>query len=237
MYILKKDVVPGMVVWGEKTIYYDQPGKMIDGKHCMYVVTKVNEDHFLGCPLTTQTCRKNSTVLSSKNYPIKYDSRIRETIYKVYYDQIVSPSTFMLTERTFEHFKRNLYKRIMLGKCDSPSCYNEPFAEEYFMEHVPSIGDVLVYPSDNKQFKYYYTYGETEEDYLGVPLELNRDDGSFTYTIVSSELVNIPKSTRYFDIYSNHSLTREEVDAVVNCDKKQKTLGSRLKNIFGLKKQ
>lgn len=237
MYLLKKDIIPGMVVWGEKTIYYDQPDKIVDGRRCMYVVTKVNEDHFLGCSLTTQTCKKNSTVLSKKNYPIQHDSRIRETIYKVYYDQIVSPSTFMLTERTFEHFKRNLYKRIILGKCDSPSFYNEPFAEEYFREHIPAIGDVLVYPSDNKKFQYYYVYDKTEEDYLGVQLDLNRDDGSFTYTVIGDEIVNIPRSIRYFDIYSNHTLTKEEIDNVINSTKKQKSLGSSFKNILGLKKE
>ena len=236
MYILKKDITPGMVVWGKKTVYYDQPEKIIHGKSCMYVVTMVNEDYFFGCPLTTQSCMKNSTVLSSTIYPIRQDSRIRESLYKVYYDEITSSNTFKVSPRTFEHFKRNLYKRIILGQSDSPRMYNELFVEEYLREHVPAIDNILVYTAPDKQFKYYYLYDENETDYVGVRLNLHKENGQYNYSLYDQKLVNIPKSERFFDCYTNHTLSRDAVEeGLKEQPPVQKTLGSRIKMLFKLK--
>ena len=236
MYLLRKDITPGMVVWGEKTVYYDQPEKIIKNRKCMYVVTSVNKDYFFGCPLTTQSCMKNSTILSSKIYPIKQDSRVRETLYKVYYDQIVSSQTFKVSPRTFEHFKRNLYKRIILGQSDSPRMYNEPFVEEYLRDHVPSIDNILVYTAPDKQFKYYYLYDENETDYIGVRLNLNKENHEYNYSLCGKELVHIPKSERFFDCYTSHNLSRDVVEEGLKKEPEiQKTLGSRIKNFFKLK--
>lgn len=236
MYILKKDITPGMVVWGEKTVYYDQPEKIIKNRRCMYVVTSVNDNYFFGCPLTTQSCMKNSTILSTKHYPIKQDSRIRETLYKVYYDQIVSSQSFKVSERTFEHFKRNLYKRIILGESDSPRMYNEPFVEEYIRTHQPEIDNILVYTSPERKFKYYYLYDENITDYIGVRLNLEKENGKFNYTVSDKELVTIPKSERFFDCYTSHTLSRDEVEEGLKKEpEKQKTLGSKIREFFKLK--
>jgi len=236
MLILKKDIVPGMVVWGEKNVYYDQPDRSIEDKKCMYVVTMVNDDYFLGCSLTTQACKKNSTILSKKHYPIRNDSRVRETLYKVYYDQIVNSRSFKLDPNTFEYFKRNLYKRIMLGNADSPSEYNEAFVSEYVKEHVPSVDSIVMYTAPEKKYKYYYAYSENEADFICVPLNRENINENIVYSVMSDEFVTIPKTVRYFDFFTNHTLSREEVEQEVQSVNKQKKIGSYFQDLFKLKK-
>jgi len=234
MYILKKDITPGTVVWGEKTVYYDQPEKVLHNRKCMYVVTMVNDDYFLGCPLTTHVSKKYITVLESKYYPIKRDSKISECLYKVYYDQIVSPATFQVRPGTFEYFKRCLYKRIILDQAASPRMYNEPFVEEYLANHKPEVDNILVFPSREKVFKYYYLYDEDDNNYVCVRLNIHQDTQPYSYSLSNQELVTIPKTERYFDCYTKHPLSRETVEEGLK-KPNQKTLGSRIKDFLQLK--
>ena len=131
MYILKKDIVPGTVLWGKKKIYYDAPGLDVENKKCMYVVTMVNDDYFFGCPLTRKNSARFYTGLSSDKYPVQKNTRISECLYKLDYDDIVGPKHFSIEEKTFEHFKKNLYKKIAIGRADSPKEYNDLYVEEF----------------------------------------------------------------------------------------------------------
>ena len=225
MYILRKDIKPGVVIWGDRNIYYDDPTKILHGRKSMYVITMVNEDHFYGCPLTVNKSGKNCTILSTKHYPIKQDSRITECLYKLSYSDIVSDTKFTLTEGTFEHFKRSLYKRIILGSADSPKEYNEIYVNEYLKEHVPRVNDILVYPSEEKQFKFYYLYDQDDENYICVSLNQEKDKDKYLYSIEKIELINIPKSIRFFDYFTKHSLNRDTVEEALGAKVKVKSIG------------
>lgn len=210
MFILKKDIIPGTVVWAEKDIYYDQPDKKISGKRSMFLVTMINTDYFFGCPLTVNTSAKNQTVLSTKFYPVKKDSRVTECLYKIPYTNIANSKTFKVSDGTFKHFKRNLYKKIILGFADSPDEYNELFVNEFLKNNIPSIDDIIVYPSDDKVLKYYYIYDLDEETYSLLRL---KKDG-YNYSLNSNCIEFIPKSIRFFDYFTNHNMHRPSSDEI-----------------------
>ena len=83
MLILSKDLHPGMVVWAYKAPYYDDPYKVKFNDKGMYLITKVNYDYFFGCPIVASNSPKNTTILHKSIYPLRYDSRINECIYKI----------------------------------------------------------------------------------------------------------------------------------------------------------
>lgn len=223
MFTLKKNLNPGTVIWAKRKIFYDRPGEIVDNRRSMYLVTMINHDYFLGCPLTTNASLRNSTVLKKSLYPIKWDSKINECLYKLTIDDIVSSTSFKITEGTFNHFKRDLYRRIIVGSADSPTEYNEMFVEEFLKDNQPRPNNVVVYPSEEKIFKYYYVYEEDENDY--VLIKLNKEE-THTYSLSDPNPVKIPKSIRFFDYFSTHNITRESVIEFVNNGAYQKKIGT-----------
>lgn len=202
MYLLKDDLCPGTVVWANRNIYYDRPDEALYGKRSMYLITSLNTEYFFGCPLTTNFSRKNSTVLRKKFYPLRQDSRVNECLYKLEYNDIASSVTFKVSRGTFENFKRNLYKRIAIGAIDSPDEYNDIFVKEYLMYNKPEIGNILVYPSEEKVFKYYYICSNRGDSYTVI--KLNEDNRN--YEVASSEMMEIPKAIRFYDYYDTYNM-------------------------------
>ena len=164
MYKLNKIVAPRSVIWAKKSIYYDKPELSNPDKTSMFLVTYVNEDYFFGCPLTMNPSPKNSTVLLKSHYPLKRDSRVNEYLYKLTGQDIIGDELFKVTRGTLEYFKRCLYQRIVLGNAESPEEYNDIFVEEYLKDYRPTVNNIVVYPSAEKVFRYYYVAGETEKD-------------------------------------------------------------------------
>lgn len=226
MYKLEKEIVPGTVVWAEKKVYYDIADKVPNIRSNMFVITMVNDDYFFGSPVAKNNYMKNYTVLSTKFYPIREDSRILECIYKILPSDIVSPKSFKITPQTLEHFRRNLYKKIILGHAISPVEYNEAFVQDFLNTHVPKVDNVIVYPSSEKILKHYYIYDEDEENYS--LLRLNKE--GFNYYIGSKTLETVPKDVRFFEYFTDHSLPRPSVEQI-ETQNYQKKLGSiRFKN-------
>ena len=112
---ISKYIGPGNVVWANRTIFYDQPGKIITDQVNMFLVLKKDNTSFYGCKIERNPNGGTNNVLRKKFYPLKYDSRAASDIYKIDYDSIVSPQTFKVTEGTLANIKRNIYKRIILG--------------------------------------------------------------------------------------------------------------------------
>jgi len=230
MYSLKRELVPGTVVWGERKIYYDDPNRKLQGKRSMYLITSVNSDHFYGCPLLVRNNEKNGTLLSKKHYPLKYDSIVMECLYKLSYSDILSPMSFRVSPKTLEHFRRNLYKKIILGHAESPEEYNELFVKQFLEDNVPTTNDIVVYPSEEKVFKFYYIYDDLEDRYKGIKLEQHKDDGVYSYTITDGKLVDLPKSVYFYDFFPNHPVKREDIEESVNKKGFLKKLGSVFSN-------
>lgn len=226
MYTLKRDVVPGTVVWGERKIYYDQPNKPLYGKKSMYLVTMINDDYFFGCPLKTKIPGNGSTVICKKNYPIKQDSAVDECLYKLEYSDIVNPSSFRVSSGTFDHFKRNLYRKIVLGMSNSPKEYNDLFMEEYLKNHTPRVDDVIVYPGEEKTLKYFYICDEDNDNYTLLPLKKDKICDESIYTITDNKLTSMSKSILCYDFYREHSLSRLKVDNALNKCEYQKKIGT-----------
>ena len=218
MYLLKDDLCPGTVVWANRNIYYDKPDQVLYGKRAMYLITSLNTDYFFGCPLTTNHSKRNSTVLKRKFYPIKQDSKVNECLYKLEYNGIASSATFKVSKGTFENFKRNLYKRIVIGVADSPDEYNDIFVEEYLLDNKPAIGNIIVYPSDEKVFHYYYVCSNHGDNYTVI--KLNED--SHNYSVVDNALMEIPKNIRFYDYYDTYSMdtyNRNKINEIVKMKK------------------
>ena len=222
MYITKKDINPGCVLWAKRSIYYDQPNKPVENKANMFFVIKAMDDNFLGCPLERNNCNKNYNILKSKFYPIKYDSKVVTNIYKIPYGDIQSPILFQVTEGTLQNIKRNLYKRIILGYSEGPKEYSDIFTKEFLSENVPCVDNIIVYPSSDKKYKYYYIYDDNEEYYSLI--ELKRHDIDY-FSVIDNNEVLMPKDIPYFDFYSDHSFDRSEVDKAL-FGIKEKKLGS-----------
>lgn len=221
MFRLKKELIPGTVVWANRNIYYDEPDRPLYGKRSMYLITMVNSEYFFGCPLTTSSSTKNRTVLDKKYYPIKYNSRITECLYCLSYFDIVSPKTFQISEGTFEHFKRDLYKKIILGYADSPKEYNDVFIEEYLKDHQPTIGNILVYPTEEKVCKYYYICDMDQDTYSVLPLVNQK----YIYSLVNDKKETIPKNIKFFDYFQNYKL-EEKTEERLMILTKTRNLGS-----------
>lgn len=221
MYMLKKDLCPGTVVWANRNIYYDKPDEFLCGKKAMYLITSLNTDHFFGCPLTINSSKRNGTILKSKFYPIKCDSRVNECLYYLKYEDIIGNTSFKVTENTFRNFKRNLYKKIVIGAADSPDEYNDIFVEEYLLDNKPSINSILVYPSDEKVFHYYYVCSNHGDNYTVI--KLNED--SHNYSVAGNKLMEIPKDIRfydYYDIYSMDESNKQKIKAIKEAKKYDK---------------
>lgn len=203
MYKLNKIVAPRSVIWAKKSIYYDKPELSNPDKTSMFLVTYVNEDYFFGCPLTMNPSPKNSTVLLKSHYPLKRDSRVNEYLYKLTGQDIVSDELFKITRGTFEYFKRCLYQRIALGHAESPEEYNDIFVEEYLKDYRPTVNNIVVYPSAEKVFRYYYVAGETEKDYLLLKLNKNSYNN---FSLIHEQILPMSKSVRFYDYYTSDSL-------------------------------
>lgn len=215
MFQLKKELIPGTVIWANRNIYYDEPDRPLYGKSSMYLITMLNSDYFFGCPLSISNSTKNRTVLHKKYYPIKYNSKIKECIYRLSYEDIVSPKKFQISEGTFEHFKRKLYKKIILGYVDSPKEYNDIFIEEYLKEHQPAIGSILVYPTEEKVFKYYYICDMDQDTYSVLPL-VNK---KHIYSLISDKKETISKNIKFFDYFQNFKLEKSTKERLMTLTK------------------
>lgn len=209
MYIDYNDITPKSVVWANKSIYYDKPGMIFPETRSMFVITMINEDYFLGCPLTTNNTLRNRTVLKKDFYPIKKDSRISTTLYKINKDDILSNKKFELTDGTFEHFKRDLYQKIVLNHMESPKEYSDMFVSEYLKDHYPKVNDVVAYPTNDRVFKYYYVYDENDKNYIGLSLDKMAHN---IYVPNTTNFTTISKDIRFYDYYDDSALTRDMVD-------------------------
>lgn len=221
MFVLKENLAPKQVIWAKKNIYYDRPDIELTNKTAMYLITMVNEDYFLGCPLTTSCSNRNLTILSSSNYPLKRDSRINNCLYKLETEDVLSIPLFEIDDKAFLHFQRELYKKIVLGCIYSPTEYNDLFVEELLKTYKPKPDSILVYPSEEKVFRYYYLYDESDEYYS--LLNLTKEENN--YYLASTNIVAVPKSIRFFDFYTNHNLTRDEIEQSLGAGGFQKKIG------------
>lgn len=215
MYTLKKDLHPGTVVWANRKIYYDRPDQELFGKRAMYLITSLNTNYFFGCPLTTNTSKRNGTILRSRFYPIKHDSRVNECLYQLEYEDIIPTTSFAITENTFKNFKRNLYKKIVIGAADSPSEYNDVFVEEYLLDNKPPVDSILVYPSDEKVFYYYYVCSNHGDHYTAIRL----NEKSYNYTVAGDDLIEIPKSIRFYDYFTTYNMSSKEKQKIKTIEK------------------
>lgn len=211
MFKLNRELVPGMVVWAQRQPYYDAPEKLKQGAKSMYLITKVNSRYFFGCPLTTSPSPRNCTILRKGLYPISYTSRISECIYKIAKADIVNPKTFFVSPKTLEYFRRKMYERIILEHAEGPKEYNEIFVNDYLLDHIPRRDDIIVYPSKEKKFKYYYIYDVCENDY--TLLKLNKADGK--YSLCDTDKIIMPKSTRFFSYYRDSGIIRDDIECII----------------------
>ena len=93
-----------------------------------------------------------------------------------------------------------------------------------------ATNDIIVYPSEEKVFKFYYIYDDLEDSYKGVKLEQHKDDGIYSYTITDGKLIDLPKSIHFYDFFTNHPVKREAVEERVNEKGFLKKLGSIFSN-------
>lgn len=212
MYALTKNIIPGCVVWANKKVYYDKPNEPIELRRSMFLITFVNEKMILGCSLTKNNSTRNRTVLYASHYPIKQDSRINEDLYELRREEILPGKHFVISERTFEYFKRSLHQRIAVDMMVSPKIYSDIFENEYLKDHYPKVDDIAVYPSIDKKFKYYYIYDEDEKNYFGVKLDRTGYDN---YWIAENSLQIISKSVKFYDYYEKKLIERDEVSKVL----------------------
>lgn len=223
---IEKYLEPGNVLWARRDIFYDQPERIVSDKVNMFLVLKKEDNSFLGCKIEKNPVGGNKNVLKKRFYPLKYDSRVASDIYKIDFDAIASSYTFRVSEGAFSNIKRNIYKRIVLGYNKGPKEYQEEFVKDYLEENKPQEDNIIVYPSIDKRYKYYYVY-EDNEDYYSL-IELKKHDFDY-YTIMSNEEVLMPKNIPYFDFYKEHSLTRSDIDYVL-FGIKEKKIGSIVTN-------
>lgn len=212
MYILKKDLNPGCVVWANRNVCYDASVTSLSSKRGMFVITNINKDYFLGCRITSNPLFMQQTILKKELYPIKHDSRILECLYKIPYDDIVSSKSFKISKGTFNHFKRGLYQRIVIDSIESPEEYNDEFVRSYLKMNIPKPNNIIVYPSSDKKFKYYYICEEDKDNYIVLSLDKTKD---YNYSLDNSEISIMPKNIRFYDYFNNHPLERETVNKVL----------------------
>lgn len=196
---LREDLHLGTVVWACKSNYYVEPDNAYTKKAQMFLINKLNPDYFLGSPLSIRKGGEKSTVLNHNFYPLRSDSILIECLYRIPYEDIVNNKTFQITEGTLTHFRRNLYKRIILGEAYGLDEYNEMFVRDYLEDNKPSINDIVVYTTEEKNLQYYYICEEDENTYFGF--WLNREDGYNRYTLASDEIEEVSKEKRFFDYY------------------------------------
>ena len=209
MYHDKNNVIPSSVVWASRNVFYDQPDKTIDKQINMFLVLKTEDMHFYGCKLEKNPTGGTNNVLKKKFYPLKYDSRVAANIYKIPFNDIVNNFTFMVTQGTFQNIKRNIYKRIILGHNEGPVEYQEMFVNDFLKDNQPQVDNIIVYPSEEKQYKYYYIYDDMGDYYSLIQLQKEEKDH---FSVLDSKEILVPKQARYFDCYDNHTLSREEVE-------------------------
>lgn len=206
---ISKYIGPGNVVWANRTIFYDQPGKIITDQVNMFLVLKKDNTSFYGCKIERNPNGGTNNVLRKKFYPLKYDSRAASDIYKIDYDSIVSPQTFKVTEGTLANIKRNIYKRIILGYNQGPIEYQQDFVKDYINENQPAVDNIIVYPSSTKEYNYYYIY-DIDEEYYSVIKLYKKDINHFS--VYNNCEIRIPRNIPYFDYYVNHSVKREDIN-------------------------
>lgn len=224
MFVLSKELIPGMVVWSYKAPYYDDPNKMKFNAKGMYLITKVNYDYFFGCPIVAGGSPKNSTMLHKSVYPLKYDSRVNECIYKIPNSDIISNHTFQLLPKTFEYFKRKMYERIALGYAEGITEYNDIFANDYLNDHIPKVGNVISYPSEEKKLRYYYIYDEDKSNYILISL----DKEDYNYSLHDTKKIVMPKKTRFYTYYENAGMDHDKVDEIIMKEKQERKTKARL---------
>lgn len=209
MYSINKNIFPGHVVWAYRNVYYDQPEKIVFNKVNMFLVLKTKDDYFYGCKVERNSEGCKSNVLKKKFYNLKYDSRVAPDIYKINFFDIASSESFKVTEGTLANIKRNIYKRIILGHNKGPIEYQEVFVKDYLKDNKPKVDNIVVYPSVEKEFKYYYIYEDNDEYYSLIKL---KKENTNTYSVEDNNEVIMSKDIPYFDYYVNHSLLRDTVD-------------------------
>lgn len=188
-----------MVVWAKQIPYYDKPWLVGPKDNAMYAITSVNDKYFFGCPLIKDNnSNRNSTFLSNKIYPLTYNSRINECIYCIDKNYIVNPNTFTIAPKTFEHFKRKLYERIVIDKAEGYKEYNDYYADEYMLEHQPPVGSVIVYPTTEKVFNMFYIKDEDKNVYYLQ--EVNKQDKNI-FEVSSKQIIKKLKNIRYYSYY------------------------------------
>lgn len=215
----KDYIEPGVVVWANRNIFYDQPDKIITDKINMFLVLKKDDNSFYGCKLDKNPVDGTSNVLRKKFYPLKYDSRVSADIYKIDFDSIANTCTFKVTEGTLSNIKRNIYKRIVLGYNQGPIEYQEEFVKDYIKEHRPETDNIIAYATNEKKYQYFYIY-ENEDEYYSL-IKLKREGINY-FSLESSNEVLMPKTIPYFDYYTSHNLTRDNVDKYLFGNKEKK---------------
>lgn len=224
MLILSKDLHPGMVVWAYKAPYYDDPYKVKFNDKGMYLITKVNYDYFFGCPIVASNSPKNTTILHKSIYPLRYDSRINECIYKISNYDIVSRKSFSVLPETLEYFKRKMYERIVLGYVEGKEEYNDIFVNDYLSTHIPTKGNIISYPSKEKKLYRYYIYDEDKSNYILI--ELDKIDGD--YFVHNTKKIVMPKHIRFFSYYENPNMDHNKIREIISITKQEKKAKAKL---------
>lgn len=210
------ELVPGTVVRAHSAEFYDCKNDGRLNKRRMYVIVKEMPKYILGCRITSNLSKKNATIIQKDKYPFLYvDSKIDECIYRIPKSDIDSLKTFRIEPGTMEYFRRRLYQRIVLGFADGINEYNDMFVYDYLEDHVPQTNNIIVYPSDELQYKYYYIYDTLDDDYELVELS-KKSLGVFCVT--GSNTIIKPKNIRFYTYYTDHNITRDEVSKSLNND-------------------
>ncbi len=214
MLVLKKDIIPGMVVWAKKVPFYDDPSLVKDSDSSLYAVVYRNDEALLACPLVNQYAKCDAvTYLSPSEYPLRYTSKIKELIYKVPNETVIGNHNFALAQNKYEYFIRRLYQKILSNRAEGVTEYNNLFTDYYFDTHRPSIDSIIVYPraNENGRFRKYYVVDEDDSSYKLKEIIGSKNDG---YTFLDAPIVDMPKDRKYYSVYMDSKVHKEMIKSL-----------------------
>ena len=203
-----KDLKPGMVVHTKIGI---EDSNLVDIKASKrpYLIFKIDGETVYGLPLTTNVdkMRGKDYLLYSQNYPnfdgdrrakdrvVKFDKTNVENIYEI------------ISDFDCENIVKKINRTFLFSE-EQNIGYNQILVDEYLKKANPNIGDFVVLSSkEEKQMKFYYIIGNTENEYIAIELDAH------SYAVKSDKQHYILKKTLLFDVVK---MTKEDQEFIEN---------------------
>lgn len=203
-----KDLKTGMVVHTKIGI---EDSNLVDIKASKrpYLIFKIDGETVYGLPLTTNVdkMRGKDYLLYSQNYPnfdgdrrakdrvVKFDKTNVENIYEI------------ISDFDCENIVKKINRTFLFSE-EQNIGYNQILVDEYLKKANPNIGDFVILSSkEEKQMKFYYIIGNTENEYIAIELDAH------SYAVKSDKQHYISKKTLLFDVVK---MTKEDQEFIEN---------------------